>query len=158
LALASCFELPPQQFAIGESNDDEKLRGNTPRADIGRIGGAANAQLTTTFKAQVPFDFVVNGKTMAAGECTIAIDVNGRTLLSISNGKHHIYAFPIAAKSPNAAKNTALVFHRYGDRFFLADIKRENGTGYQLPASRLEDELRVQNVTGEVLTLLASAK
>jgi hypothetical protein len=120
--------------------------------------GLLNAQSSTTIKTQVPFDFVANGKTMPAGECTIAVDVNGRTLLSISSGEQHAYALPIADESPSARKKTALVFHRYGNQYFLVAIEHEGGTGYQLRASRLERELLARNMPWQVFTLLASAK
>ncbi|MFZ1053035.1 MAG: hypothetical protein WBP65_14855 [Candidatus Sulfotelmatobacter sp.] len=123
------------------------------------LTGLVNAQTSTMIKAQVPFEFVANGKTMPAGECIIAVVVsNGRTVLSISGGKQHIYALPNADESPNASKETALVFHQFGDRYFLAGIKREGRIGYQLPASRLEGELQARNVAEQVFTLLASAK
>jgi hypothetical protein len=122
------------------------------------LTGLVQAQMSTRFKAQVPFNFVANGETMPAGECKIAFDVNGRTLLSISSGEQHVFAVPTADVSPNARKKTALVFHRYGDRYFLISIKREGGTGYELPPSRLERELQAGNVAEEVVTLLASVE
>jgi hypothetical protein len=122
------------------------------------LAGLLNAQRSTIVKAQVPFAFVANGKTMPTGECTIAVVVNGRTFLSINSGEQHAYVLPIADASPNARKKTALVFHRYGDRYFLTGIKREDGSGYQLPASKLERELQARNVPWQVFTLLASAK
>lgn len=122
------------------------------------LTGLISAQKSTTIKAQVPFDFVANGKTMPAGECTIAVDVNGTTLLSISSGKKRTVALPIADESPRARKKTALVFHHYGNRYFLVAIEREGGTGYQLPESRPERELLARNVPWHVFTLLASAK
>ena len=122
------------------------------------LTGLVNAQTSARITAQVPFDFVANGKTMPTGECTIAVDVNGRTVLSISSGEQHTYALPIADKSPNARKKTALVFHQYRDRYFLTGIKRENGSGYRLPVSKLERELQARNVPWQVFTLLASAK
>lgn len=122
------------------------------------LTGLLNAQTSATVKTQVPFAFVANGTMMPAGECTIAVVVNGRTLLSISSGEQHVYALPIADLSPNVHKKTALVFHQYGDRYFLTSVKREGGMGYQLPASRLEHELQSRNIPGHVFTLLASAK
>ena len=121
------------------------------------LTGLVNAQMPTKIKAQVPFEFVANGTTMPAGECTIAMVVNGRALLSISSGKQHVFALPNPNQSSNARKQTALVFHRYGDRYILAGIKNEGGIGYEVAASRLEGELRARNVPEEVFTLLASA-
>ena len=122
------------------------------------LTGLLNAQTSTTVKAQVPFAFVAAGKTMPAGECTITISVNGRTLLSISCGKQHAYALPLAGRSLNARHQTALVFHQYGDRYFLTGIKRGNGIGYQMPASARERELQARNLPWQAFTLLASAK
>jgi len=123
------------------------------------LTGLVNAQMSTTIKAQVPFEFVTNGKTMPVGECIIEVRGNGPTLLSISSGKQHVFVFPNADQSPNASKKTALVFHRYGDQYFLSGIKREGRRiGYQLPASGREAELQARNVAEQVFTLLASAK
>lgn len=120
--------------------------------------GLANAQMSTRIKAQVPFDFVANGKTMPAGECTIAVEVNGQTRLSISSGQQHTFALPIGGGAPSARKNTTLVFRHYGNRYFLVAVTQEGGTGYKLRVSRLERELQARNIHGQVFTLLASAK
>jgi len=122
------------------------------------LTGLVHAQMGTTIKAQVPFSFVANGKTMPAGECTIQITVNGRTALSISSGQQHAFALPMANESSNRSKKTALVFHQYGDRYFLAGIKRADTIGYEFPASKLETELRAANVPEQVFTLLASVE
>jgi len=122
------------------------------------LTGLVHAQVPKAIRAQVPFNFVANGETMPAGECTIQFMVNGRTMLSISSGKQHAFAYPMAGESSNGSIETALVFHRYGDRYFLARIKRAGRIGYELPASKLESELRAGNVAEDVFTLLASAK
>jgi hypothetical protein len=122
------------------------------------LTGLAHAQMDTSIKAQVPFNFVANGKTMLSGECTIQIMVNGRTALSISSGNQHLFAFAIADESSNPSNKAALVFHRYGDRYFLAGIKRPGEIGYELPASKLESEQRAGNIPKEVFTLLASVE
>ncbi len=121
------------------------------------LTGLLNAQ-SATITARVPFDFIANGNTLPAGECTIAIEVNGRALLLMSSGNQHNFAFSIDDESASSKRENALVFHRYGDRYFLVAIKREGKTGYKLPASKLERELQARNLPSEVLTLLASAK
>lgn len=122
------------------------------------LTGFLNAQTRTIVKAQVPFAFVANGITMPGGECTIAVDVKGRTLMSISSGGRDAYVLPIPDESPKMRKKTALVFHRYDNRYFLVAIKREGGTGYQLRVSKLERELQARNIPWQEFTLLASAK
>lgn len=121
------------------------------------LTGLANAQ-TIVLQAQVPFDFVVNGKTIPPGECLIHSLADVRTVLSISNGNRHDWILPIGDQSPNPGRKTALVFHRYGDRYFLAGIQRAGKSGYQLPPTRLEEELRAQSSPEETLTLVASVK
>jgi len=119
----------------------------------------ANAQMsTTTLKAQVPFAFVVNGQTMPAGDCVIQVVGTGGTWLSIRSGKQHVQAFPILDESVKANRETVFVFHRYGDRYFLSGVKREGRMNYHLRPSRVEKELRAQNLAVQELTLLASAK
>src|ERR1700751_5980329 len=81
------------------------------------LTGLVHAQTYTTIKAQVPFNFVVNGETMPAGKCTIQMFFTGSTALSISSGKQRIFAFPIPDRSLKASNKTALVFHRYGNRY-----------------------------------------
>lgn len=121
------------------------------------LTGLVNAQ-TSAIKAQVPFGFVANGKTMPAGECLIAVLVNGGTLLAIKSGTRQVFAVPIADQLWNPSKKTALVFRRYGDRYFLAGIKQAGRIGYELPPSKLERELRsTRTLAQEVFTLLASA-
>ena len=89
------------------------------------LTGLLKAQMSTTIKAQVPFEFVANGETMPSGECKVDVVVsNGQTLLWIRSGKQYIFALPILDESSKASKRTALVFHRYGDQYFLASIRR----------------------------------
>lgn len=123
------------------------------------LTGLLKAQMSTTIQAQVPFEFVTNGETMPSGECKVDVVVsNGQTLLWIRSGKQYIFALPILDESSKASKRTALVFHRYGDQYFLASIRRAGRINYELPASGLEGELRARNVTEEVFTLLASVE
>lgn len=122
------------------------------------LTGLTSAQTSTTLKAQVPFDFVVNHKAISAGECTIAAVVaNGQTLLSIRSGKQHVFVLP-RTSSQSTGKQAALVFHKYGDSYFLAALKREGKIDYQLPVGKLERELQARNLGEQVLTLLASAE
>jgi hypothetical protein len=58
------------------------------------------------------------------------------------------------AKEPS--KNNAMVFHKYGDRYFLTAIKLAGSrTVYQLPQSKAEAELRAQNIPASEEALLA---
>jgi len=123
------------------------------------LPGLVNAQSRHVIKADVPFAFVVNGKTMPAGECTIETRGDGTPYLWISSGNQGLFAIPHRSDSLKPSDETKLVFNRYGDRYFLSEISREGESrGYQLPAGKLERELRAQNVAQSSVTLLASAE
>jgi hypothetical protein len=125
---------------------------------LATLTGLASAQ-TRVITAEVPFDYVVNGKTILAGECSIKTEGNGQTILWITSENTRLAVLPNATESTTASDMTKLVFHRYGDRYFLASIEREGESrGYELPASKLEAELRAQNVAEKDVVLLASAE
>jgi len=105
--------------------------------------GEAAAQ-TVRMKANVPFDFVVNGSTLPAGEYSIQSfgTADGKTLL-VKNADLTDKALvnSISVQSLRSAKETKLVFHRYGDRYFLAEVWTEgNDRGNELPKSSREVE------------------
>lgn len=85
---------------------------------------SANAQTTGSVVANIPFDFTVGGKSLKAGEYSVrAFTANGNTLV-ISNQQSHDAVVRLsqsieARKSPKQAK---MVFHRYGQRYFLSEI------------------------------------
>jgi hypothetical protein len=126
---------------------------------LATLTGLASAQTAKVITAQVPFDYVVNGKTMLAGECSIKAQGDGQRVLWIASENTGMYVLPNATESTAASDRTKLIFHRYGDRYFLASIEREGESrGYELPASKLEAELRAQNVAEKDVVLLASAE
>ena len=58
-----------------------------------------------------------------------------------------------------SADSTVLVFKRYGNQYFLSEIRLEGSDRtYKLSESRLEAELRAQNAPASQETLLASLK
>ena len=106
--------------------------------------GESMAQ-TIRMKANVPFDFIVNGSNLPAGEYTIqsfgAID--GKTLRVGNVGTHQgALANTIGMESAKAPSQTKLIFHRYGDRYFLAQVwVAGSDRGNVLPMSHRESEL-----------------
>ncbi len=123
------------------------------------LPGLVNAQIKRVIKADVPFEFVANGKTMPSGLCTIEVNNTGQTILLISSGKERLFLAPNAGQSVEPSEATTLVFHRYGNRYFLAGInQRGERRGYELPASRVEQELRAQNMTTDNVRLIAAGK
>jgi hypothetical protein len=63
------------------------------------------------------------------------------------------------AETKTAAGAYALVFHKYGDRYFLTGIKlADSRIAYALPQTGAEAELRAQNVPVTEEILVASIK
>jgi hypothetical protein len=88
----------------------------------------------------VPFAFLVNGQTLAAGHYVVAaIDVNH---VRISNSQNSgLYVATHGALRTNS-DGSKLVFHRYGDTHFLSAVwVAGNTTGRELARSRAEREL-----------------
>ena len=83
---------------------------------------AGFAALGGKLEAKVPFDFNVNGKTLPAGEYTIEPSTNG-SLLMIRNWKTGQAAASIArATKDNNDGKPQLIFRRYGQQYFLAQV------------------------------------
>ncbi len=127
------------------------------------LSGMAAAQLNSGSKivAQVPFEFVVANKIIPAGEWAVRLAIRDGNILDISNADTNAGVFWASsrteAKQPSS--HYALVFDQYGDHYFLSEIKLEGSKiAYRLPESRLEAELRAQNVSFTEETLLASVE
>jgi len=121
------------------------------------VPGFVNAQSRQVIKAQVPFEFIVNGNIMPAGECSIEAQGDGLTYLLVKSGSHRAFVIPNATESSTVPAQPTMVFHRYGDRYFLSSISRQgNNRGFALPAGKAEKELRAQNAAEGDVTLVAS--
>src|SRR5581483_8581372 len=108
------------------------------------VSGSAYAQ-TISVKAEIPFDFVVSGHTLAAGPYTIDSMGNGGAkalLVRSADQQEKMIVLASGAQSAQPADRTKLVFHRYGARYFLSQIwVAGNPLGHQLPKSRREAEV-----------------
>jgi hypothetical protein len=117
------------------------------------LSGLAVAQTigSTRIVTEVPFEFVAANRIVPAGQCVVQAGTMDRKTLMLNN---------VAAKVGKAdASHYALVFNRYGDRYFLTGVKLEGSRiSYRLPESKGEAELRAQNVPATEETLLASTK
>jgi len=107
------------------------------------LGATAHAQLTgAPIRINIPFDFNIRGKTLPAGDYEVKRINDEVESLEISNVKHsHDHAMfetePVDARK--APRHAELVFHRYGDEYFLSEIWTPGvGTGRELFMSRQE--------------------
>ncbi|HVN18255.1 MAG TPA: hypothetical protein VMU05_05760 [Dongiaceae bacterium] len=108
---------------------------------------------------KVPFEFRVGDKVFPAGECTIEPALYDGSAVFIRN----VRAKTSVASATNlkdlavAGDHFALVFHKYGNRYFLSGIKVAGMRRmYRLPESRGEAELRAENQPAAEEVLLAA--
>ena len=126
---------------------------------------ASNAQqsLELRLKADVPFDFVVGDKTLAAGEYTIGqLMTTSNAGITIRNREGDINAARLTNIVQAGAKKqkTTLTFHRYGGTYYLAEVwLRGSAQGREVLMSKAEraaDRELAQNSRREVVTISAA--
>ena len=114
---------------------------------IAALSASAKAQtLGNRLKANIPFDFMVAGKKFAAGQYSIvrANQSAGDLVLSINSADNRSRVIPVTipVDALNAREKATLVFHRYGDEYFLAQIWPAGATtGRAFIKSRRERQL-----------------
>ena len=94
---------------------------------IAFVSALASASAQTpghNLTANVPFEFNVGDKTMPAGDYTIGRLNSDGTALRIINRESDKSASRLtqAVQASQPGENSALVFKRYGDRFYLAQV------------------------------------
>jgi hypothetical protein len=119
---------------------------------------AAQMQPDSKLVAQVPFDFMIGGKIVPAGQFSVQRAAPGSIALVMRNRDAKVSVLCNAARDERktpAATNT-LVFNKYGHRYFLAQVKVEgSNVVYELPQGRAEAELKAQNPQAKEEILLA---
>ena len=110
---------------------------------------SASAQ-TVPLKANIPFNFIVNKAELPAGEYTLQ-SLGTAMLIRSMDSQITKLVLPNACASLQSSETTKLVFHRYGDRYFLAQVWAAGANrGRELPKSSRETEIAldypVQNV------------
>ena len=84
--------------------------------------GSAFAQ-DHAVKATVPFSFSVNGSWAPAGTYTISSEPNRSNVLRIANSEQKVSMMALVwIDSKQPGEGGKLVFHKYGDRYFLSEI------------------------------------
>ena len=122
------------------------------------IGSLAYAR-DLNMKVNVPFDFVVNGATLPSGEYTVqGLSLGNAISIRKADQTAKALALGIRCESRETSEKSKLVFHRYGNRYFLAQIwMAGDNTGHALPKGRLENEM-AQNRSAEEVVLLAALR
>ena len=104
---------------------------------------AANAQSRSRLHVNVPFEFTIGDKNLPAGEYNVSSLFNSGDTIVVSNGENAAARLSTNMISPDAQEKSKLVFHRYGERYFLAEVWRAGeNSGRRLVSSKGEDAAR----------------
>ena len=101
---------------------------------------AANGQSKQKLIAHVSFDFVVAEKTLRAGEYDVrAVNQAGDAIAIKSVDGDQVLRLSSPKERSDRQMNAKLVFHRYGNTYFLSQIwMAGESTGRELPKTRQE--------------------
>lgn len=106
--------------------------------------GSAFAQ-DRQVKATVPFSFMVGDKTMPAGTYTITSRSSAPDLIAIHNWYLRVTVQAMGRPDQtNTERANVLVFHQYGNRYFLSRIRSDGAMNIDFAASKTEKRTRAQ--------------
>jgi hypothetical protein len=108
----------------------------------------ANAQTNSNLRADVPFNFTVGKTALPAGDCAVVI-ADKVARIACSDDRVGIVGQEARNDAPATAK---LVFHKYGDRYFLAEVWTDS-KGLILTESPAEKEMRASAATPKYTTM-----
>jgi len=104
---------------------------------------AESSQAPQKLAVQVPFGFHVGNSMLPSGKYTVDTDAAPDVVrLRSANAKSTLLILAQSVQAPGAPRQGKLVFHRYGDEYFLSQSwKRGDDMGRELGKSRREIEL-----------------
>src|SRR5262245_66577993 len=129
---------------------------------IAALSIAGFAGLDRSLEANIPFDFMVGGKTLQAGKYTVETGAAVSAVI-VRNWKTKQAAGSISQGfEVRAGSKPQLVFRRYGDQYFLARVISYS-SGIELPKSKAEREaakakrdlLTMKDAEPEIITVNA---
>ena len=117
--------------------------------------GLANVEAQmpgSPLRARIPFEFNVRGKTLPAGDYEIKRVYDTPDILMIAevgrNESDHAIFNTEPVQPRKAPNRTELIFHRYGDSYFLSEILTGyDNTGRELLPSREEKVLKREMIS-----------
>lgn len=116
---------------------------------------SANAQSSNKVVADVPFEFSVGYKTMPVGEYSVQIVASAGNALLIQNVDAKTSALRLS-EATDRLKNSSqarLVFHRYGERYFLAEV----WNGADITGRQLLKSLEERAIEGELASIASTS-
>jgi hypothetical protein len=125
------------------------------------VGLAASAQAQSKIRVNVPFDFTIGTTLLPAGEYTVQpASANVSTeVLSFRDAAGNSRAVTMGIRMEPSGKDTVpkLVFHRYGDLYFLSQVwLNANDAGSEIrPGSHERELLASKSTASEGVTVMA---
>jgi hypothetical protein len=113
---------------------------------------------TVSISTQVPFEFVVGDRVVPPGKCVLQAATAAADTILIRNDDKMVRLFSSTSlgDARNLPATNQLVFHKYGERYFLAAVRVQgNRVMYWLPESRQETRLRQQDQSSAEETIHA---
>lgn len=102
---------------------------------------SANGQ-TQQAKANIPFGFVVGDTNLPAGDYTIGAITTSGEVLRIRGTESQDSVMQLTMEANGKANHAKLVFHRYGERYFLAQVWTTSNDGRELMTSKQEQAIQ----------------
>ena len=99
---------------------------------------------TSQLKLNIPFDFVVKGKTLPAGQYIVRPGNIDDGVWTIESGHGSAIVLTNPVESPKVAHRPSLVFLRAGDRYALLQIWDEGHAGRELLLSNVKQTMVAQ--------------
>ena len=128
------------------------------------VGLAASAQAQSNIKVNVPFNFTIGTTLLQAGEYTVqqASPHAASEVLLFRDAAGESRAVMMGIRVEPSSKDTVpkLVFHRYGDIYFLSQVWLNGGdSGSELrPGSHERELLASKSTASEGVTVLAQGR
>jgi hypothetical protein len=118
---------------------------------------SVRAQSERSKVTNIPFNFIVGQKTLPAGDYTVEPyrrDYDKVWLVQSRDGRTSALFITMPMQFSETQEGTKLVFHKYGDQHFLAQICLAGGnSGRELLMPRQENELAKKMIERQTIVL-----
>jgi hypothetical protein len=100
---------------------------------------SAQAQVSSTTKTDIPFDFAVGNRMLRAGEYKIRRTSDSQIMAVISSEqKTEVFVLAVEKIESTGSPSIKLVFHRYGNSYFLSEVWSGGDSGVRIAPSKAE--------------------
>jgi len=126
------------------------------------VGMTASAQAQSRIKVNVPFDFTIGTTLLEAGEYTVKpASASGSEVLTLTDaaGVSRFVMMGIRIEPSSKDTQAKMVFHRYGDAYFLSQVWLNAGdAGVEIRRGSHERELASKQAPAEGVAVLAQGR